>query len=152
MTVVAETATMSVAEAVNKQIANWGVLYVKLHHYHWHVKGKQFFTLHEKFQQLYEEAAVQIDELAERVLAIKGKPVSTMKGMLELATVKEASGDESADVMVKTIMQDFRTMSSEAAKAMELAESAGDQSTADMLLGIQTSLEKHIWMLEATLG
>jgi starvation-inducible DNA-binding protein len=64
-------------DIVNKQIANWSVLYIKLHNYHWYVKGPQFFTLHEKFEQLYNEAALHIDELAERLLALGGAPVAT---------------------------------------------------------------------------
>ena len=147
-----ETETKSIVEAINKQIANWNVLYVKLHNYHWFVKGKHFFTLHEKFQELYEEAAVHIDDLAERLLALRGKPAATMRQYLELATIREASGDETADQMVRTIIGDFRIMINDMAKAIRLAEESGDPNTADMLLNIQTSLEKHVWMLEAYLG
>ncbi|TMV47516.1 DNA starvation/stationary phase protection protein [Paenibacillus mesophilus] len=146
------TETKSVVETINKQIANWGVLYVKIHNYHWFVKGKQFFTLHEKFEELYTEASKWLDELAERVLAIKGRPIATMKDMLAEASVKEAAGDESADQMVKTIVKDFQTMIGEMRKAIEQAEQAGDHTSADMLTGIQNSLEKHVWMLEASLG
>lgn len=146
------TETKSVVETINKQIANWGVLYVKIHNYHWFVKGKQFFTLHEKFEELYTEASKWLDELAERVLAIKGRPIATMKDMLAEASVKEAMGDESADQMVKTIVKDFQTMIGEMRKAIEQAEQAGDHTSADMLTGIQNSLEKHVWMLEASLS
>lgn len=146
------TETKSVVETINKQIANWGVLYVKIHNYHWFVKGKQFFTLHEKFEELYKEADLRIDELAERVLSIKGRPIATMKEMLAEASIKEANGDESADQMVKTIVKDFQTMIGEMRKAIDLAEEAGDHTSADMMTAVQTSLEKHVWMLEATLG
>lgn len=144
--------TKSVVDTINRQIANWSVLYVKLHHYHWFVKGKLFFTLHEKFEELYKEADERIDELAERVLAIQGKPIATMKEMLAQASVKEAGGDESADQMVRVIAGDFRTMIAEMRSAIERAEEAGDRTSADLLAGIQSSLEKHVWMLEATLG
>jgi starvation-inducible DNA-binding protein len=146
------TETKSVVETINKQIANWGVLYVKIHNFHWFVKGKQFFTLHEKFEELYKEADLRIDELAERVLSIKGRPIATMKEMLAEASIKEANGDESADQMVKTIVKDFQTMIGEMRKAIDLAEEAGDHTSADMMTSVQTSLEKHVWMLEATLG
>lgn len=142
----------SVVETLNKQIANWGVLYVKIHNYHWFVKGKLFFTLHEKFEELYNEADKRFDELAERVLAIKGKPIATMREMLAEASVKEASGDESADQMVKAIVKDFQTMIGEMRGAIDIAEQAGDYTSADMLTGVQNSLEKHVWMLEASLG
>ena len=59
-----------VIEVLNKQVADWSVLFTKLHNFHWYVKGPQFFTLHEKFEELYTESATHIDEIAERILAI----------------------------------------------------------------------------------
>ncbi|KJE27475.1 Dps family protein [Geobacillus thermoleovorans] len=139
-------------DLVNKQIANWTVLYVKLHNYHWYVTGPQFFTLHEKFEQLYNEAAVHIDALAERLLALGGKPVATMKDCLEQASVKEAAGTETAEQMVAAIVGDFETMIGELKEGMQLADEVGDETTGDMLLGIHRGLEKHVWMLKSFLG
>lgn len=101
---------------VNKQVANWTVLYVKLHNYHWYVKGKDFFTLHEKFEELYTEAAEHIDDLAERLLAIQGSPVGTMKECLEMSAIKEADGSESSEQMVQNIYNDFLTVAEEPEK------------------------------------
>ena len=139
-------------DIVNKQIANWTVLYVKLHNYHWYVTGPQFFTLHEKFEELYNEAAGHIDALAERLLALGGKPVATMKGALEQASVKEATGTETAEQMVASIVGDFETMIGELKEGMDAADQAGDETTGDMLLAIHKELEKHIWMLKSFLG
>ncbi|MGG1519562.1 DNA starvation/stationary phase protection protein [Paenibacillus oryzisoli] len=137
---------------LNKQISNWNVLYVKLHNYHWYVKGNQFFTLHVKFEELYNEAALHIDELAERLLTIGGKPAATMKSYLETASIKEASGSEAANQMVEAIIADFTTVTEELKAGMEACQQVADETTSDMLLGIQTSLEKHRWMLQAFLG
>ena len=82
------TDTQSLVDLVNKQVANWTVLFTKLHNFHWYVKGHQFFVLHDKFEELYNEAAIHIDELAERLLALEGKPVGTLKESLELASIK----------------------------------------------------------------
>jgi starvation-inducible DNA-binding protein len=139
-------------DIVNKQIANWSVLYIKLHNYHWYVKGPQFFTLHEKFEQLYNEAALHIDELAERLLALGGAPVATMKECLEQSSVKEATGQETAEQMVATIVSDFETIIEELKEGMKVADEVGDETTGDMLLGIHQSLEKHVWMLKSFLG
>ncbi|GAB2719176.1 Dps family protein [Paenibacillus thermoaerophilus] len=143
---------MPLSDVLNRQIANWTVLYVKLHHYHWYVTGSQFFTLHAKFEELYNEAALHIDELAERLLALRGKPVATMKECLETASVKEADGQETAERMVAELAGDFDRMIGELKEGIEEADKAGDESTADMLLGIHTSLEKHVWMLHSFLG
>ncbi|WP_243300127.1 Dps family protein [Bacillus litorisediminis] len=139
-------------QTVNRQIANWTVLYVKLHNYHWFVKGPQFFTLHELYEQLYNEAHTYIDDLAERLLALDGKPVATMKEALEISTIKEATGTETAEEMVRTTQEDFETLIDEFKDGMIIAEEAGDETTADMLLSIHQSLEKHVWMLKSFLG
>ncbi len=144
--------TTRLIDLVNKQIANWTVLYVKLHNYHWYVTGPQFFTLHEKFEEMYNEAATHIDALAERLLALGGKPVATMKDCLEQASVKEAAGTETAEQMVASIVRDFETMIGELKEGMQLADEVNDETTGDTLLGIHRGLEKHVWMLKSFLG
>lgn len=139
-------------QAVNKQVANWTVMYVKLHNYHWYIKGRHFFTLHEKFEELYNEANQHIDELAERILSLEGNPVATMKECLETATIQEATGSEQEEEMVKTLCGDFEKMSDELQEAIALAEEANDDGTGDMLIAVKQSLRKHIWMLKAYLG
>ncbi|HZG75390.1 MAG TPA: DNA starvation/stationary phase protection protein [Paenibacillus sp.] len=142
-------AAQDVVAVLNKQIANWNVLFVKLHNYHWFVKGPVFFTLHAKFEELYNEAALHIDELAERVLAIGGKPPATMREYLAAASVSEATGAEKPTDMVRTIESDFRTIVGEIEQGMEIAQAADDEATSDMLLAIRSSLEKHAWMLRS---
>jgi starvation-inducible DNA-binding protein len=144
--------TQELIQAINKQVANWTVLYVKLHHYHWFVKGHHFFTLHEKFEELYNEANEHIDVLAERILTIGGKPISTLKECLEKASIQEAKGNESEDDMVFEICEDFKKIIQELQEAMRLAENAYDQGTSDILLSINGSLQKHVWMLKSYLG
>ena len=97
----------NVVEVLNKQVANWNVLYVKLHNYHWYVTGPHFFTLHEKFEEFYNEAGTYIDELAERILALEGKPLATMKEYLATSTVIEGTSKESAEEMVQTFSKRF---------------------------------------------
>jgi starvation-inducible DNA-binding protein len=139
-------------QAVNKQVANWTVLYTKLHNYHWYVTGRHFFTLHTKFEELYNEAATIIDEFAERILALEGKPVATLKEYLELSSIEEASGSENEEDMVRQLHDDFAKIVDELHSAIELAENAEDTATADMLTEVKMSLRKHMWMFKAYLG
>lgn len=137
---------------LNKQISNWSVLYMKLHNYHWNVKGSQFFTLHVKFEEFYNEAGIHVDVIAERLLAIGGNPVATMKDCLEIASVDEANGQETADEMVQSLINDFSLITGELREGMSMAAKMNDETTGDMLLAIHSGLEKHIWMLKAFLG
>lgn len=139
-------------EELNVQVSTWSVMYAKLHNYHWYVKGKQFFTLHAKFEELYNEATAHMDEIAERVLTLGGTPTATLKEHLEQSVVKEAKGDEQAEDMVKTIADDFDEIMKSLKKGMEYAAEIGDDMTEDILNATYQSIEKHQWMLNAFLG
>lgn len=142
----------SVEQILNRQVADLNVMYVKIHNYHWYVKGPNFFTLHVKFEELYNEVTIQMDAIAERLLTIKGSPAATMKEYLDLASIQEATGEEDPKTMVQNIIEDFATLSEEYAEGIEAAEEAGDEPTADLLTGFQRDLEKHMWMLRSYLG
>ncbi|QBP40592.1 Dps family protein [Paenisporosarcina antarctica] len=137
---------------LNKQVATWSVVYTKLHNFHWYVKGPQFFTLHAKFEELYNEATLHMDEIAERLLTLGGKPVATLKEHLELSDVAEATGEESTDQMVETVVQDFDKIMQSLKKGMGEAAKDEDDMTEDLLNAVYQSIEKHQWMLKAFLG
>ena len=137
---------------LNKQVATWSVMYTKLHNFHWYVKGPQFFTLHEKFEELYNEATLHMDEIAERLLTLGGKPVATLKEHLEQSDVTEATGKESTDQMVETVVKDFDKIMKSLKKGMDEAAKDEDDMTEDLLNAVYQSIEKHQWMLNAYLG
>ena len=139
-------------EELNVQVASWSVIYTKLHNFHWYVKGPSFFTLHVKFEELYNEATAHMDEIAERLLALGGMPVATMKEQLELSVVKEANKKESAEEMVEDTVKDFDKIMASLKKGMDYAAEDGDDMTEDILNAIHQSLQKHSWMLSAFLG
>ncbi|CAM4277266.1 Dps family protein [Paenibacillus tarimensis] len=146
------TTKVNIGKELNKQVANGNVLYVKLHNYHWYVKGPNFFTLHVKFEELYNEVTEMMDEIAERMLAIGEKPSATMKEYMELATIKEAQGGEDPTEMVQNIADDYRAMAKDFLELAEAAEEEGDMPTSDMLIGMVEKLQKHIWMLDSYAG
>ncbi|MDQ0256078.1 starvation-inducible DNA-binding protein [Evansella vedderi] len=142
----------NLVQSMNKQLANWNVLNTKLHHYHWYVKGQDFFLLHEKFEEIYTEAAGYIDEIAERILMIGGEPVSTLRDYLDHTSIDEAKGGESPAEMVAALSDDFDHFKGQLESIIELSENAGDHPTADLFIGIKASIEKHNWMLKAYLN
>jgi starvation-inducible DNA-binding protein len=141
-----------VTETLNTQVANFSVLYMKLHHYHWYVKGENFFTLHPKFEELYKETALHLDTIAERMLSLGNLPTATLKEQLQISSIKEAEGDENAEGMIRALVDDFNTVCTELTEGITLAEDNDDQPTADLFIAIRTSLEKHSWMFEAYLA
>ncbi|WP_313997024.1 DNA starvation/stationary phase protection protein [uncultured Paenibacillus sp.] len=141
-----------IKKGLSKLVAGGNVLYVKLHNFHWNVKGPNFFTLHVKFQEFYEEVTLMLDEIAERMLAIGQQPPATMKEYLELSSIKEAKGGEDPSMMIEALADDFQSCVDEMKEMAEAAEEEGDLSTHDLLVGWTEKLQKHIWMLEAYLG
>ena len=137
---------------LNKQVATWSVMYTKLHNFHWYVKGPQFFTLHAKFEELYNEATLHMDEIAERLLTLGGNPVATLKEHLEQSDITEAIGKESTDQMVETVVKDFDEIMKSLKKGMDEAAKDEDDMTEDLLNAVYQSIEKHQWMLNAYLG
>lgn len=150
---VLQSGTDQLEQLLNEQLANWAVLYVKLHHHHWYVKGMHFETLHAKFEELYNMAAANMDELAERMLAISMQPASTMKDYLALATIQEAQQKPMTDQdMLTNTVNDFTTMVEGLQSAIQLAENEEDPATADILIGYMEELQKQMWMLNAMMG
>lgn len=141
-----------VVKELNQQVANWTVAYTKLHNFHWYVKGPNFFSLHVKFEELYNEASQYVDELAERILAVGGNPVGTLTEFLEQSIVKEAAKGYSAEQMVEELSQDFTNISKQLENAIEIAGNAGDDVSEDMFIGMQTSVDKHNWMFKSYLS
>jgi starvation-inducible DNA-binding protein len=139
-------------DSMNVQLSNWTILYVKLHHFHWYVKGPHFPVLHVKFEELYEMAALKLDELAERLLAIEGKPASTMKEFLSLATIQEANKTQTENNILSTTIADLTALVEGLGETAKIAEEAKDDATADIIIGQVEQLQKQIWMLKSTLG
>ncbi|MFB3160879.1 Dps family protein [Neobacillus sp. 179-J 1A1 HS] len=145
------TQTLTLEQVMNQQLANWNVLYTKLHRFHWYVKGPHFFTLHAKFEELYEEAAGTIDELAERLLIAGGKPISTLKEYIQFASIEETSQNLTAEEMVQNVVHDFSQLISELKEGKMVAVQSNDEVTSDMFTELIEKLSKHNWMLTSFL-
>lgn len=135
--------------AMNVLIANYTVHYQKLRNFHWNVKGADFFDIHEKFENQYNEAKVAIDDIAERVRVFGGTPMSTMKEYLEVSEVKEASSDLNSMLMVKEIINDYRILLEKLFGLVEISLEHGDSGTEDLAKNIIKKLEKNHWMMSA---
>ncbi|MBS4539029.1 DNA starvation/stationary phase protection protein [Clostridium sp. D2Q-11] len=142
-----------IADGLNIYLANLHVLYTKLHNYHWNIKGKNFFQLHSKLEELYDHTAEEIDEVAERILQLGHKPDATMKTYLEKAQLKEAeSKNYNGEEVINSLLEDFKKLIQELRKGIELSGKYNDEVTTDMAIGTLAHLEKNVWMLESYLG
>lgn len=136
-------------EHINGLVADATVIYFKLHNYHWNLRGPSFFTLHDKFEELYNEWAGTLDELAERALSLGGHPPLNLKQCLELTVIKEETEILPAEKMVAQTLADFHQARHRMTAAREYAQETGDKTTENILDEFIDSLAKHDWMLGA---
>jgi starvation-inducible DNA-binding protein len=142
----------NVINALNGILADSIVMYQKLHHYHWRVRGQRFFQLHGLFEGFYNEFAGATDDVAERILMIGGEPIGGLRQALELADVKEDLSVPAARDMVVNVAADLGNFRSKVRAAVAVAEEAGDRGSANLLDPIADGLDKHLWMLDAFLA
>ncbi|GAK01651.1 LOW QUALITY PROTEIN: non-specific DNA-binding protein Dps [Geomicrobium sp. JCM 19055] len=145
------TSAKNMEKELNEQLANLHVLYIKLHNYHWYIKGQHFFSLHEKFEEMYDKVKGHIDEYAEQMLVVQVKPLATMKDYLQVATIDEATGNKSEEEWVKDLSEDLQRMSADLYEVMEQLEDKQAMSLADAIQEIARDFQKDDWMLRAYL-
>jgi len=141
---------MKLFEKMNKYLADQEVMYIKLHNLHWFIYGEGFFTLHAKFEELYNYTADIIDDVAERILAMGCTPVASLKKALLLTTVEELEdeGITKNDAMHQ-LVTDMEYWVKNTKEIISLAEEEGDVVTADLFTGYLSEYEKTLWMLRA---
>lgn len=139
-----------VVDLLNDLLANYHIHYQKLRGCHWNVRGNQFFTLHVKFEELYNNALTTIDELAERILTLGKSPYSTFTDYVKNAAIKEVEtiGMKDTD-MVDAIISDLETLIGMQRELLDLTSEAGDEGTNDMINAFMQFNEKQHWMLRA---
>jgi starvation-inducible DNA-binding protein len=140
-----------IIEQLNQNLADVQVMYVKLHNYHWNVKGQYFFGIHKMTEEYYENFAKQYDDIAERILQIGGKPLTTLKDYLGLSKItEEAKTDFSSQEVISGVITDFNYLSDEFSKTSKLAEESRDLPTQSLADENVAWLQKAIWMLNAS--
>ena len=144
-----ENKVANVVAALQNLLADFQVYYTNLRGFHWEIKGRGFFGLHEKFESMYDDAAAKVDEIAERILTLGGTPENKFSEYLKVARVAEVSGVSSSREAVENILATYKHIIAEERKLIELAEEANDVVTADLLTGYLKEQEKMIWMLVA---
>jgi len=138
--------------SLNELLANFQIYYQNLRGLHWNIKGKSFFELHVKFEELYTDSQEKIDMIAERILTLEGTPLHTFSDYVELAKVpvgKNISGDiEAVDLIVKSLT---RLLEIER-KILIQSEKAVDEGTNAMMSDFIAEQEKTVWMMKAWLS
>ena len=139
-------------EKLNLYLANLNVLYRKVQNYHWNIVGAGFFSVHEKLEEYYNAINEQIDDVAERILSIGGRPLGTLKDYLAVTTIKEAEKREiSIPEAVADVKKEFEAMLKLVKEVKEAADEENDYGTSALVDEYISTYEKDLWMLNAYL-
>lgn len=142
-----------VVDMLNDYLANYHIHYQKLRGCHWNIKGQNFFTLHVKFEELYTNAQLTIDEIAERVLTLGKPPHSRFADYIKESTIKEIDTIGMNDMaMVDEILADMAKLIELERDLLEASDEAGDDGTNDMVNRFMQFKEKTNWMLRSFAG
>lgn len=136
---------------LNQLLADYEIFYQNLRGFHWNIKGREFFELHTKFEELYDDAFIKIDEIAERILTLEGEPLHTYTDYLKTSTIKEAKSVTNGVEGVKIIVKNFSTIITIEREILELANEANDEGTVSLMSDYITQTEKTLWMLNSYL-
>lgn len=140
------------AEKLNDLLANYSVFYQNTRGYHWHIKGEKFFELHLKFEELYDDLILKVDEVAERILTLGYTPEHRYSEYSKASSIKESEMVSDGLIAVEQILLSFKTIIVMQREILTLAANADDEGTNALMSGYISLQEKSVWMYSSFLN
>ena len=140
-----------ISNGLSRVLADTYTLYLETHNFHWNVTGPMFQTLHLMFETQYNELALAVDLVAERIRALGFPAPGTYRKFAELSAIKQGDGVPKAQDMIRLLVQGHETVARTSREVFSAAESAQDQPTCDLLTQRMQVHEKTAWMLRSLL-
>ncbi len=144
--------TIDLANDLNHLLANFQIYYQNLRGIHWNIKGKRFFDLHTKFEELYTDANIKVDEIAERILTLGESPLHTFEDYSAKAQVKVGKNISEDDKAVRLIVDSLTELLKIERIILKKSGDANDEGTNSMVSDFITEQEKTVWMMKAWLN
>jgi starvation-inducible DNA-binding protein len=144
-----ENKVNNVVKGLAQLLADFQVYYTNLRGLHWNIQGRSFFVMHAKYEELYNDAAEKVDEIAERLLQLGAVPESKFSEYLKVSNVKEAGKIECGRDAIDNVLGTLRLLVKQEREVLEVASKANDEVTVALMSDYLKSQEKLIWMLVA---
>ena len=141
----------NLAQGLDDLLTNYQVFYMNIRGYHWNIKGDKFFELHLKFEELYTDALLKIDEIAERVLTLGHTPTHSFSAYIKTAEVKERTNVADGKTAIAQVLEGFGILLKKERVLLELSAEAGDEGTNALMSDYIRQQEKLVWMLSSYL-
>ena len=137
---------------LNILLADYQLFYMNTRALHWNIKGEKFFELHVKFEELYNNLVLKIDEVAERILTLGGTPLHSYSDYLKLSSVKEAKNISKGIEGVELIVNSFQKVIVKQREILKISGDADDEGTNALMSDYIREQEKLIWMYSSYLN
>ncbi|QQF76979.1 DNA starvation/stationary phase protection protein [Histophilus somni] len=137
------------AKELNGLLASYQVFYTNVRGYHWNIKGVSFFELHAKFEEIYDDLVVKVDEIAERILTLGYTPDNAFSEYLTQSQIQEHINVTNAQDCLNGTLQGFKTLLKQQRSILAIASDANDEGTASQMSDYIKEHEKLIWMFSA---
>ena len=148
---ISEKDRKQLADGLSRLLADTYTLYLKTHNFHWNVTGPMFQTLHLMFETHYNELALAVDLIAERIRALGHVAPASYRAYSKLSTIREEEGVPAATAMIRSLTKGHEAVAKTARSVFPVADAANDQPTADLLTQRLQIHEKTAWMLRSLL-
>ncbi len=137
---------------LNTFLSDLNVFYRKLQNYHWNVYGKDFFVLHAKLEEYYDEINEQIDEIAEHILMLGNQPLGTMQDYLNNTCIQEAKNEKIKDYTIfENVIKDYETLLNKVTEIKKQADEQNLYATSSLMDEYISDYMKVLWMLKQSL-
>lgn len=147
-----ESGAKQVVNELQFLLADLQIYYTNLRSFHWNIKGKGFFELHNKFEDMYSDVADKIDEIAERILMLGGTPENKFSEYLKKSRISEIGAVTNTEDALHNILETLSHLIAVERKIIELASNYNDEVTSSQLSDYLVEQEKEVWMILAYLS
>lgn len=143
--------TVALTDDLNQLLADYQILYTNVRGYHWNIKGRDFFELHAKFEEIYNDLVLKVDEIAERILTLGGTPVHAFSRYLDMSDLEETLNVSNGREAVGNILSAYQILLSKQRQIVKAAAEVDDEGTVSLMSDYISQQEKESWMLNAYL-
>jgi starvation-inducible DNA-binding protein len=144
-----ENLAKELSEKLNELLANYSIFYMNTRGFHWNIEGEKFFELHVKFEELYNNLVLKIDEVAERVLTLGFHPMHAYTDYIDASDILSIKNVSDGKIAVQCILDSFTVLITKQRALLELATKANDEGTNALMSDYIREQEKLVWMYRA---
>ena len=137
---------------LNQLLADYTFFYQNIHGFHWNIKGQKFFELHIKFEELYNNLFIKIDEIAERILVLEGQPLHSYESYAKISQIKSKENVSEPIEAVNSLLEGMKVLLIQEREILNFSAEAGDEGTNALMGTYIAEQEKFIWMYKSFLG